>query len=586
MTTSRIKDKLSQLVGSQLPEFIRSDFPTFVEFIEAYYKFLEQDQSAFELIQNATNYADVDLTTSSFINYFLTNYAKDFPTSALVNKRFFIKKIKDLYESKGSELSFKLLFQILYGEEAHTSHPYDLVLRASDGQWVQRLSVRVNLVSGSTANLTDKLLTYVKNGITYTDQILRVRLLENGLYEIFIPSTSSTPFELEDDVFVGTFPNYDFLGTIEPTTSTLDIIDPGSNFKPGTIFNVTILGGTGTLIKIVKTNSDTGIATAKIINYGYGYASNTNIVFDLINGLGVSPSAREIASNTGGFFDSIVVASPQGSGTGSDYFAENYVEASGGFISFSHTVLASNVYGQIGTSVTEVLDDPTNVAVLRLNMGALARYPGEYRSSQGFISEPDVRLPDDKLYQPFAYQVSSNLDIETFYDIVKKLIHPAGTNLFSNRTLTNSANIRSNINVITRSNILIQLHDTFGITDAQGLAYNLTVSDNFSLTDFDYTKTMLQVSGDSVTMEENSVITLVKDDSFTLDDNTIVTFATTVEDSLSTNDESNLLFSAGINNAEGIVTLTETVSGILRNYVEVHTDYFAEDYTQETVITV
>ena len=34
MTTSRIKDKLSQLVGSQLPEFIRSDFPTFVEFIE------------------------------------------------------------------------------------------------------------------------------------------------------------------------------------------------------------------------------------------------------------------------------------------------------------------------------------------------------------------------------------------------------------------------------------------------------------------------------------------------------------------------------------------------------------------------
>jgi hypothetical protein len=79
MATTRIKEKVSELVNSQLPEFIRSDYTTFVAFLEYYYKFLEQDQGAFELVQNARQYSDIDQTTESFVNYFLTNYAKDLP---------------------------------------------------------------------------------------------------------------------------------------------------------------------------------------------------------------------------------------------------------------------------------------------------------------------------------------------------------------------------------------------------------------------------------------------------------------------------------------------------------------------------
>ena len=62
MSTSRIKDKVSELVNSQLPEFIRSDYTTFVAFLQYYYKFLEQDQEALELVQNARKYSDIDQT--------------------------------------------------------------------------------------------------------------------------------------------------------------------------------------------------------------------------------------------------------------------------------------------------------------------------------------------------------------------------------------------------------------------------------------------------------------------------------------------------------------------------------------------
>ena len=71
MTTTRIKDKISQLVRSQFPEFIQSDYNTFITFIEAYYRFLEQDQGANELIQNSRSYSDIDLTTEAFVKYFL-----------------------------------------------------------------------------------------------------------------------------------------------------------------------------------------------------------------------------------------------------------------------------------------------------------------------------------------------------------------------------------------------------------------------------------------------------------------------------------------------------------------------------------
>jgi hypothetical protein len=65
MATTRIKEKISTLVNSQLPEFIRSDYTTFVTFIESYYKFLEQDQGALEIVQNARSYNDIDTTTDA-----------------------------------------------------------------------------------------------------------------------------------------------------------------------------------------------------------------------------------------------------------------------------------------------------------------------------------------------------------------------------------------------------------------------------------------------------------------------------------------------------------------------------------------
>ena len=63
---SRIKERISTLVSNHLPDFVEENHTTFLTFVESYYKFLEQDQNAFELIQNAKKYNDIERKLTLF----------------------------------------------------------------------------------------------------------------------------------------------------------------------------------------------------------------------------------------------------------------------------------------------------------------------------------------------------------------------------------------------------------------------------------------------------------------------------------------------------------------------------------------
>ena len=94
MATSRIKEKISAIVSSQFPEFIQKDHQTFIEFVEIYYKFLEQDQGPQEIIQNLQSYGDIDRTTENFVEYFLKNYTTLISDTALADKKILIQEHK------------------------------------------------------------------------------------------------------------------------------------------------------------------------------------------------------------------------------------------------------------------------------------------------------------------------------------------------------------------------------------------------------------------------------------------------------------------------------------------------------------
>lgn len=54
------KSQISTSISGQLPSFIREDYPTFIEFVKAYYKSQELKGYPIDIIQNWTEYYNID----------------------------------------------------------------------------------------------------------------------------------------------------------------------------------------------------------------------------------------------------------------------------------------------------------------------------------------------------------------------------------------------------------------------------------------------------------------------------------------------------------------------------------------------
>tara|TARA_R110000868_G_scaffold172595_1_gene408455 strand:+ start:889 stop:2865 length:1977 start_codon:yes stop_codon:yes gene_type:complete len=474
MATTRITEKISLLVASQFPQFIQNDYTTFIEFVEAYYRFLEQDQGALEIVQNAKSYSDIDSTTEAFVSYFLTNYTKSIPYSVLADKRMFVKKVKDLYESKGSELSFKLLFRLLYDVNVDVTYPYDNVLRASDGEWVQKNTVRVKYLDGDGFDdIVDRYLVVIKAGITYKTSILSKKYLAADHYELVLKNSELAPYEVGDGVTVSSKDGVLLYGQISGTTTGASILIPGKNFRVAQIINVNIAGAVNSQVQVISVNEEGGITGLKILSYGYNF--NLPVTVNLSPSGRVSRSDETFHSTTVGFRDVISIQSSAASLTDpTRYFDTDYVQGTDLYSVITPTTATSSS-SVPGGNVTGGIDP--DLAQIVLQIGAIARYPGKYVSSRGFLSDDVNRLPDGILYQPFAYQTESSLDYTSFYDVVSQLIHPAGQRLFNSRILSATLNAAANVNVISRQTSVTSVQDAFTTLDASIYSMNKQLTD-------------------------------------------------------------------------------------------------------------
>lgn len=151
--------KTSLLISRQVPEFVRDEYPKFVNFLEAYYEFLENKQTGknndlLAKSQDLRYVSDVDYSIDAFEDQFLNTFASLLPKDISVDKAFLIKNLLPLYLAKGNEKSFKLLFRMIFDEEVEVIQPKNSILRASDGKWLIEKAFRISqdVYSYYTAN--------------------------------------------------------------------------------------------------------------------------------------------------------------------------------------------------------------------------------------------------------------------------------------------------------------------------------------------------------------------------------------------------------------------------------------------------
>jgi hypothetical protein len=150
----------SLLVSQHIPDFVRSDHPKFVTFIEKYYEFLANNSVM--QTSDGTNYYGADYASKAisdihdidttdidlFVESFRKQYAVNFPSSVYNTEdtRILYKNILDFYRAVGTEDSFKMLFRLIYNEDIEIYYPKEDMLIASGGNYVQQVRVKLRHV--------------------------------------------------------------------------------------------------------------------------------------------------------------------------------------------------------------------------------------------------------------------------------------------------------------------------------------------------------------------------------------------------------------------------------------------------------
>lgn len=661
------------LVPTQVPEFVREDYPTFVAFIQAYYEYL--DLSGVDLI----SLRDLDSTLDEFIQYFKNELAANMPANLKIDDRFLLEQIKNHYLAKGSEQSFKFLFKLLYNKTVQVGYPGTQMLRCSDGTWQQDVSLFIKVTTGTPDLIEGKLVDVVKPNATFKIlvdrrqyveiEVDRVVQLSNNTYEIFIDRRFFGNIEVGDVIRYSTI----FAGTVVSTTSKLSIVDGGTGFKAGQLFELKNGSGVRSIVKITRVSSTGQVLSCEFIKFGIGYATDFTISINssqdyfsqptqanalnssvLVNGRNVTVTEATNGMSEQGYISKFDYAYTYGSGAavgtvtvsgggsvtaasvlrgGSNYAGSsngaNTVpvifsapisgQTATGYAALTSGVVTSIVItsggsgyttgspptatiGQgdqqfymdgsyvgnvIGTFTSQAISQVVSSvakdsAILKVELGSLANYPGYYTSNAGFLSD-SVFIQDSRYYQAFSYVLKIDERLASYKTAVRTMVHPAGTALFGEYQISNEFNISAALQSIVRI-LALSLEDSALMVDTGDTAGGLRFDVSKALTEsvlmseaqlFDISKALT----DSISTPTDALTNLVgkalTDSISTPTDSTTNLVGKALADSLSTPTET-LAFAIGTGLTDSLSTPTDSIS------VKDMTKYLTDATTSET----
>ncbi len=357
---------------TKLPQFIQDDYATFTRFMEAYYEWLHKSNNPVYMPFTSEFFADVDNTPEVFLSNFRIQYLNDFPDNIFElgdtkNLRTVIKNIKDFYRAKGSEKSFKFLFRLLYNTYVDFYYPKKDLIKASGNLWVENVGMKIKNIDVQTAFLLKNAIIYQKPTTTITASARVLQInVEKELNQKII--------ELFVANVVGTF------DASKPVYCDVIIDGKQQTIEMDLLTVVTEITITSRSLKVgdkiyLKPGNETGVETGSSF-------------FAIIQEVGLLGEVKRFNIINSGY---------------------NYIGL--------HELYKKNKDGTF-TKISGTYET-----------GVLTRYPGYYKT---ISSSPSSRgkLQNNREYQELSYVLRAEGNILNYADIVKRLVHPAGTGLF------------------------------------------------------------------------------------------------------------------------------------------------------------
>lgn len=293
-----------------MPFFVRNDHENFVRFIEAYYEYLEQSNTAVG-VGNAVYAAkslpdnmDIDRSVDLFTQKFYDQYLKLIPANVIADKTLLLKHIKDFYRARGTEKSIEFLLRILFGEEGtEFYYPKRDILRASDGKWFIEKSLKITDVhiNGVANNDMMAVRNFAKRQVTgntsaATAIVERVDVyFEGGTLVNELKISQQTKNFSGGETLFATFTEEGITKSITANLfsgllNTVEVTNRGTGYFVGDTVQVESNTGSGGVI-IVSSVTAGNIAGISVFNGGAGFQTNNSI---LISGGGGSNARANV----------------------------------------------------------------------------------------------------------------------------------------------------------------------------------------------------------------------------------------------------------------------------------------------------
>jgi len=303
------------------------------------------------------------------------------------------------------------------------------------------------------------------------------------------------------------------------TIGDINVLTGGSGY---TIAPQVVIGGTGTGATATATITGGVVTGITITNQGEGYTTAfANIINAPGDTTGFGATAEVITGDSYSYNtnDPTKGFSELGYVNYGDYW--NYAYSDGAYVG----TVARQFYLDAKDTIAG------NPALINVSLDALAKYPGYYRSNDGFLNDA-MFIQDSYYYQAFSYVIRIDEQLQSYASVVRSMLHPSGMALFGEYSVNNKIDLSIALEVMIKS-LGITLYDQFFPIDLTAITLYKDVSDAIEIP-----------GGGSSLLDEITKIDVDK----------------TLEDSFDTPiDVSNLLFGKG---ATDLVVSSESLTPI------------------------
>ena len=439
-------NNLAPIVSKNIPEYLRGESPLFKAFVELYYKYADQKESAGYQILNANIESDIDTASSADIDKFYDTYGPSFPRLVSLDRRNLIKLLNKIYEAKGTEKAIKLLFRSVFNDEVSIYYPGEQRLKPSDGVFVREKYFTLRTITGALP-VTQVSLSISNELGNFTFENIRSEEIPGGYVRVYFQSYFNIQFAENQRVFY--FSDAGSIlsaGDIVSSPSYLEIVNPGAGWRVGQTF--TIPGSSkNSLAKVTEVNTLGGIVSVEILDYGYNHSANQVIT---VSPYSIQPETSAIyvesvlttVTPTPTFTHTIHVSEPvkkvfeRVSGvvdTISGYFSQNYVDNSYIGASVISTTF-SQEYNPIPQDTDlSITDWNLSRATFVFRQENIVTTRGYLENDNGQLSNQFIKLQDNYFYQAYSYLIKTSVDVKE-YEGLLKIIHPTGLKQFANLT--------------------------------------------------------------------------------------------------------------------------------------------------------